>query len=102
MHSRKTKWGPTFLPVPTSVVSLNPLPFRDAIIGLGARCPPERLCIVLAPSSGLSAIFRSLLQIPDDYTSSSFEDHPALVRSFRFQHSPDVRNIRQIIDFSMI
>jgi hypothetical protein len=31
------KWGPTFLPVPTSVVSLDPLLFQDAIIGLGAR-----------------------------------------------------------------
>jgi len=35
--ARKAKWGPAFLPVPTSVVSLDPLLFQDAIIGLGAR-----------------------------------------------------------------
>ena len=32
------KWGPALLPVPTSVVSQDPLPVQEAIIGLGARC----------------------------------------------------------------
>jgi hypothetical protein len=36
------------------------------------------------------------------YTTSSFEDHPAFVRSFRFQHLPDVQNARQTFDFSSV
>lgn len=104
------KWGPALLPVPTSVVSQDPLPVQDAIIGLGARC-----CHLKGFAScwlRLSGLFSHIPQpvfkisMPNvrfrAYMTSSIEDHPAFVRSFRFQHPPDDRNTRQIIDFSLI
>jgi hypothetical protein len=67
--AHNAKWGPAFLPVPTSVVSLNPLLFQEAIIGLGARYfRLKDFHIVLAPfarPAGRSPAACPLYSMPD-------------------------------------